>query len=254
MLSKSDIKLIKSLSFKKYRKLHQLFAIEGERLVAEAVQSKIVIKQLYITDEFISKAQHNYLMDLIAENALITDAISEKEMRSICDTKTPSGILALCKLPNVSEIDVSKSENWLYLDDMQDPGNLGTLLRAAAWFGVTNIALSKNCVDVFNAKVLRGGMGSQFRLNIFEDVYLKDFAESAHTIIGAFQKGESIHHIDTKILMPWILVIGNEAHGITANAMNHINLKVTIPRIGSGESLNAAIAGSIILSHLTKPL
>ncbi|MBU0529330.1 hypothetical protein KKF86_06190, partial [bacterium] len=86
MLSKSDIKLIKSLEKKKYRTLHQLFVIEGERLVSEAIQSKVVIKQIYITDEFIAKPQHDSLMDLIAENAIITNYISEKEMKGICDT------------------------------------------------------------------------------------------------------------------------------------------------------------------------
>lgn len=252
MLSKSDIKLIKSLEKKKYRKLNQLFTVEGNRLVCEAVQSKIEIKQIYLTDEFIAKPHHNSLMDLIAENATITNIISDKEMSSISDTITPSGILALCQMPNVSKIDVSKSENWLYLDEIQNPGNLGTLLRSADWFGVNNIALSENCVDAFNNKVLRGGMGSQFRLNIFEDVSLNIFNESSHTIIGAFQSEKNIHHIDTKTIIPWVLVIGNEAHGITTGKIDNINLKVTIPKIGAGESLNAAVAGSILLYQLTK--
>lgn len=252
MLSKSDIKLITSLGKKKYRKLRRLFVIEGERLISEAVQSKIVIKQIYITNEFISKSQHNSLMDLIAENAVITTAISVKEMSKISDTVSSPGVLALCKLPDSHNIDISKSENWLYLDEIQDPGNLGTLLRSADWLGVRNIALSENCVDAFNTKVLRSGMGSQFRLNLFEDVSLINFDKSPHTIIGAFQKGENINFIDTKTLIPWILVIGNEAHGITTNNMDHINLKVTIPKIGSGESLNAAVAGSILLFQLTK--
>jgi TrmH family RNA methyltransferase len=254
MLSISDNKLIKSLEKKKYRKLNQLFTIEGNRLVSEVVKSKIVTNQIYITDEFISKSQNNSLMDLIAENRIIANSISEREMNSICNTVSPSGILALCKLPDMSEIDVNKTGNWLFLDEIRDPGNLGTLLRSADWFGVENIALSENCADVFNSKVLRGGMGSQFRLNLFENVSLKNFNKSSHTIIGTFQKGESIYRVDTKTLIPWILVIGNEAHGITANNIDHINLKVTIPKIGSGESLNAAIAGSILLAHLTKPL
>ncbi len=254
MLSHSDHKLITSLAKKKYRKLHQLFAIEGERLILDAVQSKVLFKQIYITDEFIAKPQHNSLMDLIAENAIVTNAISEREMKSICDTISPSGILATCEIPKSNDIDISNSNNWLYLDEIKDPGNLGTLLRSADWFGVKNIALSKNCADIFNAKVLRGGMGSQFRLNLFEDVSLQDFNETSHTIIGAFQKGESIHQIDIEALAPWLLVIGNEAHGITTNNIDRINLEVTIPKIGSGESLNAAIAGSILLAHLTKPL
>jgi len=254
MLSHSDNKLIKSLGKKKYRKLHQLFVIEGERLVSEAVQSKIVIKQIYITDEFIAKSQHDSLMDLIAEHAIITNSISVKEMNGICDTISPSGILAICEMLNSDDIDISNLENWLYLDEIQDPGNLGTLLRSADWFGIKNIALSENCIDIYNPKALRGGMGSHFRLSIHENILLNTFKESQHTIIGAFQKGDSIYDLDRKKVTPWILVIGNEAHGINKNNINHINLTVTIPKFGSGESLNAAVAGSILLYHLTNPI
>jgi len=251
MLSNSDHKLITSLEKKKYRKLHQLFTIEGERLILEAVHSKVLVKQVYITDEFIAKPQHNSLIDLIAENSIVTNAINEREMKSICDTLSPSGILAICEIPKSRDIDSINSNNWLYLDEITDPGNLGTLLRSADWFGVRNVALSENCVDAFNTKVLRSGMGSHFRLNLFTNISLKNFTNTSHTIIGAFQDGESMNQVEIKPLTPWVLVIGNEAHGITTINMDHINLKVTIPKIGSGESLNAAIAGSILLAQLT---
>ena len=254
MLSKSEIKLIKSLSFKKYRKILKSFIIEGERLVSEAVQSKIIITQVYITDQFIAKSQHDSLMDLIAENAIITTAINEKEMNSICDTVSPSGILAICEMPNPDDINISNSGNWLYLDEMQDPSNLGTLLRSADWFGIKNVALSENCIDIYNPKVLRGGMGAHFRLSIYENIFLNTFTKSKHTIIGTFQKGDSIHNVDIKKLKHWVLVIGNEAHGINKNNIDQINLKVTIPKIGSGESLNAAVAASILIYHLTSPI
>jgi len=250
MLSNSDHKLITSLAKKKYRKLHQLFTIEGERLILEAVQSKVLIKQIYITDEFIEKPQHNSLMDLIAENAIVTNAISEGEMKSICDTITPSGILAICEIPKPNDMDIGNSNNWLYLDEIQNPGNLGTLLRSANWFGIKNVALSENCIDIYNPKVVRGGMGAHFNLNIYEDVTLQIFEN--HTILGAFQNGENIYKLEINQVSPWVLVIGNEAHGISPDNMNHINLKVTIPKIGSGESLNAAVAGSILLYQLTK--
>ena len=252
MLSNSEIKLINSLAIKKYRKNHKSFIIEGERLVSEAIQSNIIIKQLYITDEFVAKPQHDPLMDLIAENAIITNSISEKEINKISDTTSPSGILALCKLPDSHNIDISEPENWLFLDEIQDPGNLGTLLRTAGWFGIQNIALSENCIDIYNPKVLRGGMGAHFRLSIYENVLLNIFKDSQHTIIGAFQKGANIYDVDIKKITPWVLVIGNEAHGINKNNIDYIKLKVTIPKIGSGESLNVAVAGSILLYQLTK--
>ena len=252
MLSHSDNKLIKSLVKKKYRKLHQLFVIEGERLVSEVVQSNIIIKQIYITDEFIAKPQHNSLMDLIANNAIITNPISEKEMKGICDTISPSGILALCTLPNSNDIDINTSGNWLYLDEIQDPGNLGTLLRSANWFGIKNVALSENSIDCYNPKVLRGGMGAHFNIDIFQEVQLDTFDN--HTIIGAFQEGENIYKLNSDKIIPWVLVLGNEAHGISKKHSDLINVKITISKIGSGESLNAAVAGSIILYYLTAPL
>ncbi len=193
-------------------------------------------------------------MDLIAEQAIITNSISEKEMAGICDTVSPSGILALCKPPDSLKINIYNSENWLYLDEIQDPNNLGTLLRSADWFGVKNVALSKNCIDIYNPKVLRGGMGVHFRLSIHENILLNKFKENQHTIIGAFQKGDSVYDVDRKMATPWILVIGNEARGINKNNIDLINLAVTIPKFGSGESLNAAVAGSILLYHLTNPI
>lgn len=252
MLNNSETRLINSLAFKKYRKIHKSFIIEGERLVSEAIQSNIIIKKVYITDEFVAKSQHDSLMDLIAEKAIITNSISVKEMSKISDTVSSSGVLALCKLPDSHNIDISKSENWLFLDEIQDPGNLGTLLRTAGWFGIQNVALSENCIDIYNPKVLRGGMGSYFRLSVHENILLNKFKDSQHIIIGAFQKGANIFDIDIKKVTPWILVIGNEAHGITNSNIDNIDLKITIPKIGSGESLNAAVAGSILLYQLTK--
>jgi len=254
MLSKSDIKLINSLVIKKYRNLNRLFVIEGERLVSEAVLSNAIINKLYITDSFIEKPHHNDLMDKIAARSIITNIVTEKEMISICDTVSPAGILALCDRQESGSIDYNKSENWLYLDEIQDPGNLGTLLRSADWFGIKNVALSENCIDIYNPKVLRGGMGAHFRLSINEGVSLNIFNTVPHTIIGAVQNSENIYNLDIKTLRPWVLVIGNEAHGINIKYNDQLNVKVTIPRIGSGESLNAAVAGSILLYHLTKPL
>lgn len=254
MLIKSEIKLINSLGIKKYRNLNRLYVIEGERLVSEAVQSNVIINKLYITDSFIEKPHHNDLMDKIAEHSIITNIVTEKEMISICDTVSPSGILALCDKQESGSIDFNKSENWLFLDEIQDPGNLGTLLRSADWFGIKNVALSENCIDIYNPKVLRGGMGAHFRLSINEGVALNYFNTIPHKILGAAQSGETIYNIDIKTLSPWVLVIGNEAHGINKKYNDQINVKVTIPIIGSGESLNAAVAGSILLYHLTKPV
>ncbi len=252
MLSKSHIKLIRSLSTKKYRKLNNLFIVEGERLVSEAIQSNVVIKELFLTNNFLAQPQHNELIEEITEKSVVSNIVDEKEMKIISDTISPSGILALCEIPTFSDFNINNTENWLYLDEIQNPGNLGTLLRSAAWFGVRNVALSENCIDIYNPKVLRGGMGAHFSLSIHENIALNDFKNTQHNIIGAFQDGKNILEIDKTSLKPWVLIIGNEAHGINRTNFDKITYKVTIHKVGSGESLNAAVAGSILLSQLTQ--
>ena len=159
---------------------------------------------------------------------------------------TPSGVLAVCSLPKVTELPSTIVSNWLYLDKIADPGNLGTLLRSAAWFGTTQVALSPHCADLFNPKVMRGGMGAHFSLQMVTNCDLHQFKSSDHLIIGADHKGMSIVDFNHNA-KDWVLVIGSEAHGISKENSNHIKYSLSIPTNGSGDSLNAAVAGSIML-------
>jgi len=249
MLSKNEIKLIRSLENKKFRKKNNLFVIEGERIVKEAIESGAIVDQLLISESF-SSSQSTFI-DILSKFNVISKIIPDNQMKSISGTVTPSGVLALCKIPEQSNLLAIKQQNILYLDTIQDPGNLGTLLRSASWFGLEHIVLSENCIDPYNPKVVRSGMGAHFNLNIYTDTPLKAFNE--HIKIGGFQKGEPINEIDKNSIEPWVLVIGNEANGISAENANFINKKITIPKIGAGESLNAAVAGSVLLFHLTAP-
>lgn len=252
MLSKADIKLINSLEHKKYRQKHKLFIAEGSRLVTEVLNSNFSTKQIYLSELFIAREQNRKIVDLIAKKNIQSEIVTEKQFTAISDTITPAGIIALCSMPADIDIDQTSTNNYLFLDSIQDPGNFGTLLRSANWFGITDIALSENCIDAYNPKVVRAAMGAHFHLNIYNNVGLNKF--SGHTILGTFMQGESIHSIDVKKLGSWILVIGNEAHGISENNLNLIDIKLSIPKVGEGESLNAAMAGSILLYHLTAPL
>lgn len=252
MLSKANIKLINSLEKKKYRKIHNLFIIEGERLVHEAVIYNFKIKQLFLTGSFLNNQGNSDTINLISKNNITSEIIPDSKMKSISETVTPSGIFALCEIPLQNEFTEDSTDNYLFLDDIQDPGNMGTLLRSASWFGIKNVALSGNCIDIYNPKVVRSGMGAHFNLNIYTEQSLNNFSE--HTKLGAFQEGKDIYQINGKSLEPWVLVIGSEAHGISAENSKIIDKKITIPKIGNGESLNAAIAGSLLLYHLTAPL
>lgn len=252
MLSKADIKLINSLEKKKYRNEHNLFIFEGKRLVHDAIIYNAQIKQLFLTDSFVDKEENSSIIKLISEHHIISETIPESIMKLISDTVTPSGIFALCEIPKPKRLKENNTDNNLFLENIQDPGNMGTLLRSASWFGIKNVALSKNCIDIYNPKVIRSGMGAHFHLNIYYDQVLNNFVN--HTKLGAFQDGKNIYQIKGKNYDPWVLVIGSEAHGISIENSKIIDKKITIPKIGNGESLNAAMAGSILLYHLTAPL
>ena len=126
---------------------------------------------------------------------------------------------------------------------------MGTLLRTSVWFGIQNIILSKQCVDIYNPKVVRSGMGAHFYLKSISNLSLDTFRES-HTIIGADQNGNSINNFE--IETPWVLILGNEAHGLSKNNKELLDYIISIPKVGYGESLNVAVAGGIIIEHLMK--
>jgi TrmH family RNA methyltransferase len=170
-------------------------------------------------------------------------------MQSVSATETPSGILGICKISTGNQSDDKLDDNWLYLDNISDPGNMGTLLRTAVWFGIHNIAFSRGCVDIFNPKVVRSGMGAHFHISYILDANITQF-NSTHTLYGGDQDGKSLDDFD--IETPWILVLGNEAHGISQGIRKTIHRYIAIPRLGAGESLNVAVAGGIIMEKLVK--
>ena len=141
--------------------------------------------------------------------------------------------------------------NWLYLDQIRDPGNLGTILRASAWFGITNVALSPGCTDPYCPKTVRAGVGSHFYLSIIRDMNLIEYKNKNFTIIGADQNGTPYSENMINRKTPWVLVLGSESHGISPKNHSLLTHAVSIPRLGIGESLNMAIAGSIVLHQLT---
>jgi len=244
MMTKTEIKHIQSLHHKKGRNKNRHFIIEGKRLVREALNAGEQFQSVFYTDEF-SQA-NNEIIEKISSALFAHQKVSDKEMKALATTDTPSGILAVCSIPKYSHS--AHSGNWIYLDDISDPGNMGTLLRTSVWFGIQNIVLSKNCVDVYNPKVVRSGMGAHFYLKSISNQPLNHFKET-HAIIGADQNGETIN--DFEITTPWILVLGSEAHGLSKENKELLDYIISIPRIGDGESLNVAVAGGIIIKYLT---
>jgi len=245
MISKTDIKQLTRLSTKKGRNEYGLYLIEGLRIIRSALRAQAPINRIFVTTRFEESVDYQSMSNRF-NKTLKPELIDEKTMKQITQTVTPSGILAVCSLPKITELPSTIASNWLYLDKIADPGNLGTLLRSAAWFGTTQVALSPHCADPFNPKVMRGGMGAHFSLQMVTNCNLRQFKSSDHLIIGADHRGMSIVDFNNNA-KDWELVIGSEAHGISKENSNHIEHSLSIPANGSGNSLNAAVAGSIIL-------
>ena len=245
MISKTDIKKLSKLSTKKGRNEYDLYLIEGLRIIRSALRVQTKINRMFVTARFEESVDYQLISNRFHQ-ILKPEIIDEKTMKQITQTVTPSGVLAVCSLPKVTELPSTIVSNWLYLDKIADPGNLGTLLRSAAWFGTTQVALSPHCADLFNPKVMRSGMGAHFSLQMVTNCDLHQFKSSDHLIIGADHKGMSIVDFNHNA-KDWVLVIGSEAHGISKENSNHIKYSLSIPTNGSGDSLNAAVAGSIML-------
>ena len=240
-----NLKKISFLKHKKYREKNRLFICEGKRSVLSALLKPKIIYIIYFSNSFKLKNK-----DVINESSRLKVPLKEipkKELESLSQTKSPPGVLAICFLPTDMELNLT-SKKWLYLDSISDPGNLGTIMRSALWFDFKNIALSKNCVDPYNPKVVRSSMGALFHLSIHRDINLKEFKKD-YEIIGTSQKESNLNSFKTP--KKFILIIGSEAKGISKENLKHINNRLGIKRLGVGESLNAAIAASIIMYRLS---
>jgi len=249
MISKIEIKKIRSLNTKKGRDLHNLILIEGKRLIKQALSSDFNINKVWVTKDF-----NNKNIDLIGQLKDISiDLISNQDLKKITATQNPSGIIGVMVAPKG---DIKKiNQRIIILDNIADPGNLGTILRTANWFGICDIILSEGCADPYNPKVIRSAMGAHFSMNIVSakiDAYIKKLQSKDFKIIGAdLDTDESIENfkLDTN---KWVLVMGSEAHGLSKSVSNLVDYKIKIPQIGKIESLNVSVACGIFLYHISR--
>lgn len=241
MVTKNQIKRIKNLHQKKYRKEDGLFIAEGIKVINELLQSSFVLEHVY-TDG-------NYIFNTPKEKQTIVAVEDLKKMSAL--TTTPSCLAVFQCLPNKS-IDFT---DWvLALDDVRDPGNLGTIIRLCDWFGISNLLCSNETVDLYNPKVIQATMGSVSRVNVVYNDLEKVIGENTNTpVYGTFLEGENIYQ--QKNMQPGIIVMGNEANGISKAIEKLISNKMTIPQFGplqQAESLNVAMATSIVLSEIRR--
>ena len=237
-LSKNHLKLITSLSQKKYRHKYKLFIVEGIKVVQEFLNSSHELEILFSTESSFS-----YLDSFIE--------VSEQELKKISSLKTPNKVLALFKIP------VEKCRNTsgliVALDAINDPGNLGTIIRLCDWFGVDQLLCSKETVDCYNTKVVQSSMGSLTRVAIFY-IDLKEYLTSVSIpVFIADMDGDNIYEM--KPPTSAVIVMGNEANGISNSIKQIVSTKISIPRYGNSqltESLNVATATAILLSEFRR--
>lgn len=240
MLSKNQIKLITSLQQKKYRKQEQLFFAEGIKVIEELIDSTLELVHLFCTSSMFPE---------IAEEK--KSIISEADLKKISALKTPNDCLALFKIP--TEAKINTSGLIIALDDIRDPGNLGTIIRLCDWFGISQIVCSSECVDVYNPKVVQATMGSISRVNITYIDLNNYLSKTTLPIYGTFMEGENIYKMN--LHQEGIIVLGNEANGISVAIEKHVTQKIAIPRFGNlqrTESLNVATATAIVLSEFKR--
>lgn len=244
MFSKKTVQFIRSLKLKKYRHQHQSYIAEGDKWFNEIIQNDVLPDAIFLTDK--------QLIDQYQLTEKYIDKISiikPKELEQISQLKTPNKVL--CLLPFFSSklnINTFKEDFTLVCDNIKDPGNLGTIIRTASWYNFKQIILSPECVDIYNSKVVQSTMGALLHVNIHQTELIELFKENVNVpIYPATLKGKNIKQAK---LENGFVVIGSESHGVDKAILKLTSERITIPKYGKAESLNAAVAAGIICDAL----
>tara|TARA_Y100001954_G_scaffold184052_1_gene196467 strand:- start:1632 stop:2381 length:750 start_codon:yes stop_codon:yes gene_type:complete len=247
MITKNQIKFLRSLSHKKYRMQSQKFLVEGKRIVKELIKSSTLIDQIYVSEDFIIKNADFILFDSNISYEIIPNDVISK----IKNTDSSQEIFAISYINN--NLDFQIQTPILVLDDISDPGNLGTLLRSASWYGINNVLVSSKSVDIYNPKVVRSAMGAHFHITNLHQLSAEKIRSILNyksiNIIAATLNGSSHKNFDPS--NNWALILGNEAHGVTESMLSISNEQVSIPKLGNMESLNVGVAGSVLIDRFS---
>lgn len=252
MITKNELKYLASLNQKKHRRAENKFLAEGEKIVLEGIKAKYPCEAILMTNDFYDN--NSEILTLIKKRQLRYEIIRNPEFEKLSDTKSPQGIIAVFEARK-EKFDVSvisKQSLIVFLDNISDPGNTGTILRTCDWFGITNVLISSNSAEYLNPKVIRSSMGSVFHVKIFENAerYLSELKVNGFKIVCSDLNGRSIFNY--KAPHKAVLVLSNESTGPSRFISEMSNEKITIPGKGKAESLNVASAAAILISQLTK--
>lgn len=243
MLSKAQNKYIRSLTQQKFRKEYKVFIAEGGKIALEWLKSSAQVQMIIATDEW-AKQYHSVIASH-PEAAL--HIVKDTELAALSALQTANQVMLVIPIPGQENIPV-KNEWYIALDDIQDPGNMGTIIRIADWFGINNIICSPGCVDVYNPKVVQSGMGGHLRVGIYETDLCAFLSTMKLPKIAATLNGNNVYEMER--LDAGVLIIGNESKGISEKVAALATKKVTIPRKGGAESLNAGVSAGILCALL----
>ena len=250
-LSHSEVKLIKSLRLLKYRRRLGLFIAEGDKLIREmlpAYRCRLLVGEESLVESILIKSD----IDRIAQAVILSDL---RQTERVSGMKSPRPLIAICEIPEVQAC-ATFTEPTLLLDDVQDPGNVGTLLRTCDWMGINQVICTNGCADTYSPKVLQATMGALARVRVFHCAdrgeLMNQLKSAGIPLIGAFIDGVPLRELEISPRQPYILILGNEGNGISPDLSALVSKRITIPSPTSDhcESLNMAIAGAIIMAHI----
>jgi TrmH family RNA methyltransferase len=252
MISKNELKYYNSLLQKKFRSSEKKFLVEGKKIVLDGLNSGYKCDLIFFTERFAEK-EEEYFLQLKSFGKRIAK-LKSVDFKKVSDTRSPEGIAAVFEIKK-KKLNLSTLTDpiLIYLGDISDPGNLGTIIRNCDWFGIKQILLSKETAEIYNPKVVRSSMGSVFNINIFEDVALEEIAklkEYGYEFLCADVQGDSIYEFKIKDRV--LIFISNESRGPSDKLISYADRKVTIPGKGKAESLNVSSASAILLAELTR--
>ncbi len=244
MLTKAQSKYIRSLSQQKYRKEYNLFIAEGEKIAKEWLSTDLPINMIVTTEEWYF--ENRELISAHTEAELCV--VKPHELSAVSSLKTANEVLLV--LPQQEQISIDGIDDWcIALDKLQDPGNMGTVIRIADWFGVKHIIMSPDCVDVYNPKVVQAAMGGHIRVQFYEQNMAKFMDKTAMPVYAAVLGGDSIFEFNKP--EKGVILIGNESKGLDEVLVEKATHQITIPKLGGAESLNAGVSAGIITALLT---
>ena len=248
MLSKSRLKYIQSLSHKKFREASAEFIIEGPKIVEEFLLNRPeLINEIFTLDTWLHGAKR--LLSSLSPEKVIT--VSEMELEKISRLSTPNQVLALVQKPGQPTVPDLRNRITLVLDNIQDPGNMGTIIRTADWFGISQVVCSTESAELYNPKVIQSTMGSILRVAvIYTDIEQLIETVQDIPIYCTALNGKNLYEMGP--VKEGLLIIGNESKGVRESVMRAATNKITIPRLGGAESLNAAVAAGIVMAQLCR--